>query len=103
MSRSLLSALPDSDSHTLEGAYAAIEKVINDVSTYVEQWLKYQSLWDLQADTLYEKMGNDLQRWRDTLVEIKFVHSHIYSCTILFLGKHDQRLTRLTQVKQLGR
>jgi dynein heavy chain 1 len=69
----LLAHLPDG-TVSLEAAYSAVENVINQVQTYVEVWLRYQALWDLQADTLYERLGSELTKWRDTLLEIRCVY-----------------------------
>ncbi len=44
---------------------------LND--SMLQEWLKYQALWDLQPDMLYERLGTDLNKWMKTLVEIKFV------------------------------
>ena len=34
-------------------------------------WLRYQALWDLQPDQLYNRMGSSLDKWMATLEEIK--------------------------------
>lgn len=38
---------------------------------YVKIWLQYQALWDLQTDTIINKLGEDLNQWQELLVEIK--------------------------------
>lgn len=38
---------------------------------YVGEWLRYQALWDLQAEVLYDALGSDLTKWMKTLVEIR--------------------------------
>lgn len=68
--RHLLSKLPEGQS-SLESAYGAVENLINNVRGYVGEWLRYQSLWDLQPDMLYERLGIDIGKWMKTLVEIK--------------------------------
>jgi len=35
-------------------------------------WLRYQALWDLTPDGLYNRLG-DLQTWMRTLEQIKLV------------------------------
>ena len=37
----------------------------------MSEWLRYQALWDLQADMLYDNLGSDLSKWMRTLVEIR--------------------------------
>jgi len=39
-----------------------------------KEWLRYQSLWDLQPEMLYGNLGIDMSKWIRTLVEIKYVH-----------------------------
>jgi len=41
---------------------------------FVQIWLSYQALWDLQADYLYGKLGSGLECWMKALEDIKFVH-----------------------------
>jgi len=41
------------------------------VHNYVGEWLQYQSLWDLQADNLYGKLGEDINLWMKCLNDIK--------------------------------
>lgn len=68
--RNLLTKLPGGAS-TLEHAYEAIENKIFEVRNYVDEWLRYQSLWDLQADTLYGRLGEDINLWIKCLNDIK--------------------------------
>ena len=55
----------------LEFAYNAIENVLNQANEYIKTWLNFQSLWDLQPDVLYQKLGNNLQTWMSCLNEMK--------------------------------
>lgn len=68
--RNLLTKLP-TGSEQLENAYSAIEGKISEVRSYVEEWLRYQSLWDLQADALYGRLGEDITLWIKCLNDIK--------------------------------
>ncbi|XP_026482181.1 dynein heavy chain, cytoplasmic isoform X8 [Ctenocephalides felis] len=68
--RNLLTKLPQG-SEQLDNAYAAIESKIKEVRLYVDEWLRYQSLWDLQADTLYGRLGEDINLWIKCLNDIK--------------------------------
>ncbi|XP_077296363.1 dynein heavy chain, cytoplasmic isoform X2 [Arctopsyche grandis] len=68
--RNLLTKLP-SGSATLEEAYEAIDTKISEVRAYVDEWLRYQALWDLQADNLYGKLGDDVTLWIKCLNDIK--------------------------------
>ncbi|MFH4975707.1 hypothetical protein AB6A40_002416 [Gnathostoma spinigerum] len=68
--RNVLASLPKGQ-QMLETAYQAVEKVMSEVTEYVGEWLRYQALWDLQPDMLYERLGNDVSKWMRTLVEIR--------------------------------
>lgn len=68
--RTLLTKFPNG-SEPLEKAYEAIKTKITEVRKYVDEWLRYQSLWDLQADTLYGRLGEDISLWIKCLNDIK--------------------------------
>lgn len=67
--RNLLTKLPNAN--TLENAYEAINEKMSEIRNYVDEWLRYQSLWDLQADTLYGRLGEDINLWIKCLNDIK--------------------------------
>ncbi|CAJ0586706.1 unnamed protein product, partial [Mesorhabditis spiculigera] len=56
---------------TLEAAYKTVDAVMTKVEEYVGEWMCYQALWDLQAEVLYDSLGDDLTRWMRTLDEIR--------------------------------
>ncbi|XP_077971534.1 cytoplasmic dynein 1 heavy chain 1-like isoform X1 [Styela clava] len=68
--RKCLTRIP-TGSLTLQRCYEAIESLFTDVTSYVKEWLQYQSLWDMQAELMYNKLGNDIQLWQALLVEIR--------------------------------
>ncbi|XP_057661058.1 dynein heavy chain, cytoplasmic isoform X2 [Diorhabda carinulata] len=68
--RNILTKLPGG-AHPLNNAYSAIASKIKEVQNYVNEWLTYQSLWDLQADNLYGKLGEDISKWMECLNDIK--------------------------------
>ncbi|XP_072938013.1 dynein heavy chain, cytoplasmic isoform X3 [Epargyreus clarus] len=68
--RNLLTKLPKGSS-PLENAYDAIEQKISQVREYVDEWLRYQALWDLQPDSLYGRLGEDITLWIKCLNDIK--------------------------------
>ena len=51
--------------------YERVEDRLVEVSQYVDKWLQYQSLWDLQSDHVYEQLGDDLAQWLQLLQEIR--------------------------------
>ncbi|XP_060804539.1 dynein heavy chain, cytoplasmic isoform X3 [Amyelois transitella] len=68
--RNLLTKLPGG-SAPLENAYDAIEQKISQVREYVDEWLRYQALWDLQPESLYGRLGEDITLWIKCLNDIK--------------------------------
>ncbi|KKY18692.1 putative dynein heavy chain [Phaeomoniella chlamydospora] len=64
-------ALPQYCAEVLAEAYAAVEGMIDEIVAYVDQWLRFQSLWDLKADQLYDALGEDLTLWLQLLQEIR--------------------------------
>lgn len=51
--------------------YEEIEDQIAAVSDFVRQWFRYQTLWDLNPDTLYNVLGPNLSKWLYVVTEIK--------------------------------
>lgn len=41
------------------------------MTTYMDEWLTYQALWDLQHETLYGKLGDDINLWMRCLSDVK--------------------------------
>jgi dynein heavy chain 1, cytosolic len=59
----------------LQGAYGVIEERVITISDYLAEWLRYQSLWDLQSDKVFELLGEDIQSWHRLLLEIRQARS----------------------------
>ncbi|VDP11035.1 unnamed protein product [Soboliphyme baturini] len=72
--RNVLGILPEGQK-CLDKAYACADDVISEVKSYVDDWLRYQALWDLQPETLFERLDNNLPKWMTTLQEIKKTRS----------------------------
>ena len=68
--KDLLTKLPGGMS-VLEMSYRGIENTISSVSKYVDEWLRYQALWDLQSDTLVSKFKDNIPNWMQLLTDIK--------------------------------
>jgi dynein heavy chain 1 len=69
---SLLLAFTDG---TLERPFALVEDKLKEVGTYVDKWLQFQSLWDLEADYVYSRLGEQLSSWQQLLLEIRKTRS----------------------------
>ncbi|KAG8897185.1 hypothetical protein FRB99_008380, partial [Tulasnella sp. 403] len=60
---------------TLEKPFALIESKIQEVKDYVAKWLQFQSLWDLEAEYVFNRLGDSLANWQQLLTEIKKTRS----------------------------
>ncbi|VDB92823.1 BgtA-20854 [Blumeria graminis f. sp. tritici] len=67
--------LPGSCTVSLLQAHTSIENKINKISSYVDKWLQFQSLWDLQSENVYEILGDELSKWLQLLQEIRKARS----------------------------
>ncbi|BGP45295.1 dynein heavy chain [Rhodotorula kratochvilovae] len=69
---SLLSTFTDG---TLERPFALVEDKLREVGAYVDKWLQFQSLWDLEAEYVYSRLGDELSAWQQLLLEIRKTRS----------------------------
>lgn len=60
---------------SLEASYRAVDLKIDEMSTYLEEWYRYQSLWDLQVNHVQESLGEDLALWHQLIQEIRLARS----------------------------
>ncbi|KAH7116213.1 dynein heavy chain, N-terminal region 1-domain-containing protein [Dendryphion nanum] len=65
------SELPSRCTVSLMEVYSAVEGKLREISSYVDEWLQFQSLWDLQSEQVYDILGEDLSRWLQLLQEIR--------------------------------
>ncbi|KKK21233.1 dynein heavy chain [Aspergillus ochraceoroseus] len=71
LSESCFADLPQHCTQELNHVYNAIETRLKEVSEYVDKWLQFQSLWDLQSEQVYDILGDDLSQWLQLLQEIR--------------------------------
>ncbi|KAJ2157684.1 dynein heavy chain [Coemansia sp. RSA 552] len=84
--RDLLSRVAENG---LFSAYRAIEDMTGQAASYVQIWLQYQALWDLQTDYVLQFLGDDLVRWQDMLLEIRRARATFdTSETVRHIGAH---------------
>ena len=69
--RSRFTHLPSLCVDGLLTLYQTIETKIHEIVDYVEKWLEFQSLWDLEPDHVYQFLGDDLAKWLQLLQEIR--------------------------------
>lgn len=48
-----------------------MEAKIQQLREYVGKWLQFQSLWDLEAEYVFGRLGDSLANWQQLLGEIK--------------------------------
>ena len=60
---------------SLEKALGAVDGKLGDMSDYLDEWYRYQSLWDLRSDHLDETLGEDISQWHNLLQEIRHARS----------------------------
>ncbi|KAH7884160.1 dynein heavy chain, N-terminal region 1-domain-containing protein [Phlebopus sp. FC_14] len=69
---SLLTHFPD---NTLGRPLSLIELKVQQLKDYVAKWLQFQSLWDLEAEYVFNRLGDSLAHWQQLLTEIKKARS----------------------------
>ena len=60
---------------TLQRPFALIELKVQSIQGYVGKWLQFQSLWDLEAEYVFNRLGDSLALWQQLLTEIKKARS----------------------------
>ena len=61
--------------NTLQRPFALIENKVQQLKEYVAKWLQFQSLWDLEAEYVFNRLGDSLANWQQLLTEIKKARS----------------------------
>ncbi|KAG6890505.1 hypothetical protein C0995_007704 [Termitomyces sp. Mi166 len=69
---SLLTRFTD---NTLERPFSLIEMKVQQLKDYVAKWMQFQSLWDLEAEYVFNRLGDSLANWQQLLTEIKKARS----------------------------
>ena len=65
------SELPLMCMDTLGHLYERIELTLSIVQVYVDEWLQFQSLWDLQLEQIQDDIGEELDLWLQLILEIR--------------------------------
>lgn len=66
--QSILSGLEET---ILSKPFQLIRQKVQDIQAYVGEWLRFQSLWDLNPETIYTRLGDDLVQWSALLAAIR--------------------------------
>ncbi|KAG6366173.1 hypothetical protein INS49_000349 [Diaporthe citri] len=67
--------LPAECTEMLIRVHGSVDKKLQEIGAYVDKWLQFQSLWDLQSDQVYEILGDQLSRWLQLLQELRKTRS----------------------------
>lgn len=52
-----------------------IDSILQRVGSYVDEWLRYQTLWDLEPNDVFDKFGDDLENWCGIINQVKQARS----------------------------
>ena len=63
--------LPSRCVDALSTVYTVIEERFGEINRYLDKWLQFQSLWDLQSDNIVDLLEEDLSKWLQLLSEIR--------------------------------
>lgn len=59
------------DEGVLLRPFTLIESKISTMQGYLDKWLRFQSLWDLEAEAVYNRLGDSLDQWQQLLLDIR--------------------------------
>ncbi|KAK3716178.1 dynein heavy chain [Vermiconidia calcicola] len=65
------SELPLMCMQPLGDLYEQIETKLSTAQLYVDEWLQFQSLWDLQLEQVQDDLGEELDLWLQLILEIR--------------------------------
>ena len=74
-----LTILSNIENDLLRLPYQVIESKLDEAKIYVQRWLQYQALWDVSVAVIAERVGRDIRKWQQLLLEIKTSRSTIES------------------------
>jgi hypothetical protein len=60
---------------TLKRPFILVEAKVQQIKDYVGKWLQFQSLWDLESEYVFNRLGDSLAHWQQLLTEIKKARS----------------------------
>ena len=59
------------DQKIILNVYSSLEKKFVECEEYVKTWLSYQVLWDIKPQGIYERLGDDMDKWQQLMNELK--------------------------------
>ena len=73
--QTMVSLLNMLEEDVLQSTIRLIEARVAEVTAYVDKWLRFQALWDLEAEAVYNRIGNSLSDWSRLLIDIRQARS----------------------------
>lgn len=55
----------------LQAAYSEIFNIFQTAASYIEKWLNYEALWVIDSKRIFERLGDDINKWQALLNEIR--------------------------------
>ena len=55
----------------IKKAYSILEEIFSKAEVYVDEWKSYQALWDIEQGSVYDLLGDNIERWNQLLNEIR--------------------------------
>ena len=55
----------------IKSVYSKLEEIFCNAEAYYETWKSYQALWDIENSSIYDLLGENIDRWNQLLNEIR--------------------------------
>ena len=59
------------DQKVILNVYSSLEKKFIECEEYVRTWLSYQVLWDIKPQKIYDRLGDDMEKWQQLMNELR--------------------------------
>ena len=59
------------DQKILFEVYSSLEKKFLECEEYIKTWLSYQVLWEIKPQRIYDRLGEDMEKWQHLMNELK--------------------------------
>ena len=55
----------------IRGCYTTLEQTFEEVEKYMKTWKSYQVLWEIQPKSIFDKLGEETNKWQALMDELK--------------------------------
>lgn len=73
--KSTFLSVTNSIANELLHAYDSLDRLLDEANGYLHDWYKFQALWDVQPERIYDSLGTDLEKWLQIWEEIRKARS----------------------------